>query len=62
MLHLVLNFRRRIKMMQNLLPYNINPKFKRETNPAVVKTLFPTINVEDEVCSSSIFYNYYYGE
>ncbi|HEU5461296.1 MAG TPA: hypothetical protein VFU79_03385 [Nitrososphaeraceae archaeon] len=49
-------------MMQNLLPYNINPKFKRETNPAVVKTLFPTINVEDELCSSSIFYNYYYGE
>ena len=39
-------------MMQNPLPNNINPKFKRETNPAVVKTLFPRINVENELCFS----------
>ena len=53
MLLLVLKFRRRIKMMQNPLPNNINPKFKRDTNHAVVKTLFTRINVEDELCSSS---------
>ena len=40
-------------MMQNPLPNNRNPKSKRETNAAVVKTLFPRINVEDELCSSS---------
>jgi hypothetical protein len=70
MLHLILNFRRRrmIKMMQNQLPNNRNPKFERETNPAVVKTLFPRINVEDELCCSSssssisISYSYYYRE
>jgi len=48
-------------MMQSPLPNNINPKFKRETNPAVVKTLFPRINVEDKRCSSfDISYSYYY--
>ncbi len=70
MLHLVLNFRRRkrmIKIMQNLLPNKRNLKFERETNPAVVKTLFPRINVEDELCSSSsssssMSYSYYYRE
>lgn len=69
MLHLVLNFRRRkrmIKMIQNPLPNKRNLKFERETNPAVVKTLFPRINVEDELCSSSSFssmsYSYYYRE
>ena len=53
MLYLVLNFRRRkrmIKMMQNPLPNKRNLKFERETNPTVVKTLFPRINVEDELC------------
>ena len=50
-------------MMQNPLPNNLNPKFERKTNPAVVKTLFPRINVEDELCSSSsISYSYYYRE
>jgi hypothetical protein len=64
MLYLVLTFRReRIKMMQNPLPNNLNPKFERKTNPAVVKTVFPRINVEDELCSSSsISYSYYYRE
>ena len=68
MLHLVLNFRRRkriIKIMQNLRPNKRNLKFERETNPAVVKTLFPRINVEDELCSSSsssMSYSYYYRE
>ncbi len=62
MLYLVLNFRRRkIKMMQNSLPNNRNPKSERETNAAVVKTLFPNINVEEELCSS-ISYTYYYME
>jgi hypothetical protein len=41
-----------IKIMQNLLPNKRNLKFERETNSAVVKTLFPRINVEDELCSS----------
>ena len=53
MLHLILNFRRRkrmIKIMQNLRPNKRNLKFERETNPAVVKTLFSRINVEDELC------------
>ena len=65
MLHLVLNFRRRkrmIKIMQNLLPNKRNLKFERETNSAVVKTLFLRINVEDELCSSSsssMFFSYY---
>jgi hypothetical protein len=40
-------------MMQNPLLNNINPEFKRETNPAVKKTLFPRINVEEEHNSSS---------
>jgi hypothetical protein len=69
MLHLVQNFRRRkrmIKMMQNPLPNKRNLKFERETNPTVVKTLLPSINVEDELCSSSSFssmsYSYYYRE
>jgi hypothetical protein len=65
MLYLLLTFRRKkIKMMQNPLPNNLNPKFERKTNPAVVKTLFPRINVEDELCSSSssISYSYYYRE
>jgi hypothetical protein len=69
MLHLVQNFRRRkmmIKMMQNPLPNKRNLKFERETNPTVVKTLFPRINVEDELYSSSSFssmsYSYYYRE
>jgi hypothetical protein len=49
--------------MQNLLPNNRNLKFERETNPVVVTTLFPRINVEDELCSSSFMsYNYYYKE
>jgi hypothetical protein len=50
--------------MQNPLPNNLNPKFERETNLAVVKTLFPRINVEDELysSSSSIYYSYYYRE
>ena len=39
-----------IKIMQNLLPNKRNLKFERETNPAVVKTLFSRINVEDELC------------
>ena len=57
MLYLVLNFRRRrIKMMQNPLPNNRNPKSKRETN-TVVKTPFPRIDVEDELCSSSISFS-----
>ena len=55
-----------IKMMQNPVPNKRNLKFERETNPAVVKTLFPRINVEDELCSSSSFssmsYSYYYRE
>ena len=42
-----------IKIMQNLLPNKRNLKFERETNSAVVKTLFPRINVEDELSSSS---------
>jgi hypothetical protein len=42
-----------IKIMQNLLPNKRNLKFEREINPAVVKTLFPRINVEDELSSSS---------
>ena len=67
MLHLVLNFRRRkriVKIMQNLRPNKRNLKFEREINPAVVKTLFPRINVEDELCSSSssMSYSYYYRE
>ena len=65
MLHLVLNFRRRkriIKIMHNLRPNKRKLKFERETNPAVVKTLFPRINVEDELCSSSMSYSYYYRE
>jgi hypothetical protein len=41
-------------MMQNPLRNNRNYISKKETNAAVVKTLFPRINVEDEVCSSSI--------
>ena len=53
---------RRIKMMQNPLPNNRNPKSERETNAAVVKTLFPSINVEDELCYSSISHSYYYME
>ena len=44
-------------MMQNPLPNNRNPKSKRETNAIVVKTLFPRINVEDELCSSSISFS-----
>jgi hypothetical protein len=57
-----------IKIMQNLLPNKRNLKFERETNSAVVKTLFPRINVEDELCSSSssssssMFFSYYYRE
>jgi hypothetical protein len=55
-----------IKMMQNPLPNKRNLKFERETNPTVVKTLLPSINVEDELCSSSSFssmsYSYYYRE
>ena len=47
-------------MMKNSLPNNRNPKSERETNAAVLKTLFPSINLEDELCSSSIFYSYYY--
>ena len=43
-------------MMQNPLPNNRNPKSKRETN-SVVKTPFPRINVEDELCSSSISFS-----
>jgi hypothetical protein len=39
-----------IKIMQNLRPNKRNLKFERETNPAVVKTLFSRINVEDELC------------
>ena len=42
-----------IKIMQNLLPNKRILKFEREINPAVVKTLFPRINVEDELSSSS---------
>ena len=38
--------------MQNLRPNKRKLKFERETNPAVVKTPFPRINVEDELCSS----------
>ena len=56
MLYLVLNFRRRrIKMMKNSLPNNRNPISKRETNAAVLKTLFPKINLGDELCSSISF-------
>jgi hypothetical protein len=54
-----------IKIMQNLLPNKRNLKFERETNSAVVKTLFPRINVEDELyssSSSSMFFSYYYRE
>lgn len=55
-----------IKIMQNLLPNKRNLKFERETNSAVVKTLFPRINVEDELSSSSssssMSYSYYYRE
>lgn len=54
-----------IKIMQNLRPNKRKLKFERETNPAVVKTLFPRINVEDELCSSSsssMSYSYYYRE
>jgi len=54
-----------IKIMQNLLPNKRNLKFERETNPAVVKTLFSRINVEGELCSSSsssMFFSYYYRE
>ena len=57
-----------IKIMQNPLPNKRNLKFERETNSAVVKTLFPRINVEDELCSSSssssssMFFSYYYRE
>lgn len=55
-----------IKIMQNLLPNKRNLKFERETNSAVVKTLFPRINVEDKLCSSSssssMFFSYYYRE
>ena len=47
-------------MMKNSLPNNRNPISKRETNAAVLKTLFPKINLEDELCSSSIFYSYYH--
>jgi hypothetical protein len=39
-----------IKIMQNLRPNKRNLKFERETNPAVLKTLFSRINVEDELC------------
>jgi len=39
-----------IKIMQNLRPNKRNLKYERETNPAVVKTLFSRINVEDELC------------
>ena len=39
-------------MMKNSLPNNRNPKSERETNAAVLKTLFPSINLEDELCSS----------
>jgi hypothetical protein len=60
MLYLDLNFRRRrIKMIKNSLPNNRNPKSEREANAAVLKTLFPSINLKDELCSS-IFYSYYY--
>jgi len=41
--------------MPNPLLNNINPEFKRETNPAVKKTLFPRINVKDELCCSSSY-------
>jgi hypothetical protein len=56
-----------IKIMENPLPNKRNLKFERETNPAVVKILFPRINVEDELCSSSsssssMSYSYYYRE
>ena len=63
MLHLVLNFsrsKRMIKIMQNLLPNKRILKFEREINPAVVKTLFPRINVEDELSSSSSSMSYSY--
>ncbi|HEY6657506.1 MAG TPA: hypothetical protein VIZ62_03165 [Nitrososphaeraceae archaeon] len=46
--------------MQNLLPNKRNLKFEREINPAVVKTLFPRINVEDELSSSSYSMSYSY--
>jgi hypothetical protein len=53
-------------MMKNPLPKNRNPKSESYTNAAVVKTLFPRINVEDELYSSSSFssmsYSYYYRE
>lgn len=49
-----------IKIMQNLLPNKRNLKFEREINPAVVKTLFPRINVEDELSSSSSSMSYSY--
>jgi hypothetical protein len=55
-----------IKIMENPLPNKRNLKFERETNPAVVKILFPRINVEDELSSSSssssMSYSYYYRE
>ncbi len=46
-------------MIKNSLPNNRNPKSEREANAAVLKTLFPSINLKDELCSS-IFYSYYY--
>ena len=42
-------------MMKNSLPNNRNPKSERETNAAVLKTLFPSIDLEGELCSSIFF-------
>ena len=52
MIDLFLNLRRRRKMVMNPLPNDRAPKPKKRRRVAIIKTLFPRINVEDELCSS----------
>ena len=52
MIDLFLNLGRNRKMVMNPLPNDRAPKQKKKRRAAVIKTLFPRINVEDELCSS----------
>ena len=52
MIDLFLTLRRRRKMVMSPLPNDRAPKSKNGRYAAIIKTLFPRINVEDELCSS----------
>ncbi len=39
-------------MVMSPLPNDRDPKPKKRRRVAIIKTLFPRINVEDELCSS----------